>query len=266
MALESQYYDVQLDNTTVTSYPLGSETLGNQGLNDLYQFSNPKEPLSFLTSDKVLLDQLSQSDTAQVSRMSDERQPQSHRDSVQVGPLDVVRDEKGNLSVVSTMDGDYYYKTPDGKWTHIGPNRERHAVENVQVDAQGNLSYDVLVNGTVEHRKENADGSASIESADIGGTIKYDKDGNITETPSGGDRKREYHYTNGQLDKINGNLGQWERVEKNGQVSWVNKEKNLTWEGDFTVDKATGDLIFVARAGYAWGFTTRGGDKQITTR
>lgn len=263
MALESQYYEVQLDNTMVTSYPLGSETLGNQGLNDLYQFNQAKPEVSFLTSNDVLLSQLSDSETAQVSRLGDGRMPQSHQGSQQVGPLDVLKDANGDPVVVSTLHADYFYKTPDGKWTLRTPDGKETEVAKVQVDDKGNLSYDVEVDGVVEHRKQNADGTSSRESSEIGGTISYDKDGNVTETPSGKGRMRDYHYTNGQLDKINGNLGQWERVEKDGQVSWVNKEKNLTWEGDFKVNPETGDLIFQARAGVVWGFSTRGDQTRV---
>lgn len=261
MALESQYYDVQLDNTLVTSYPLGSESLGNQGLNDLYQFN--QSDVSFLTSNDVLLSQLAESESTQVSKMMDDSVPQSHAGSEQVGPLDVVKDANGDLSVVSNMQGDYFYKTPDGKWVYKTPDGMKTEVENLKIDDKGNLTYELMVNGIAERRQMNADGTSSRESSEIGGKITYDKDGNVTEAPSGKGRMREYHYTNGQLDKIKGNLGDWERVEKDGQVSWVNKEKNLTWQGDFEVNPETGDLIFKARAGVVWGFTARGDEMRV---
>jgi len=270
----SQFHDLQLDNTMVTSYPLGSETLGNQGLQDLYQFNKPAADIPFLPSSDVLLSQLSESqaaqvsrlaspDAPQVSRLSDGRLPRSHADAEHIGPIDVVKNPGGEHTEISTPKGDYFYKTPDGHWTYILPGGYEMPVENVNYDDQGNISFDIAgPDGAIERNRINADGTSSRESADIGGTIAYDKDGNVTEAPSGIGRMRQYHYTDGKLDKIDGNLGHWERVEKDGQVSWVNTEKGLKWDGDFQVDKQTGDLIFKARNGIAWGFTTRGGDRR----
>lgn len=177
------------------------------------------------------------------------------------GPVDVTLDEYGEMIEVKDTHGNTYSKTADGKWArHFESGGYKHddIVENVKVDCDGNLSYDYNDNerNIHVHHEYRADGFTSHTNEF--GKFVYDKDQQLIEAPAGEGFSRKFHYTNGQLDQIDGRLGHWDRVEKDGQVSWVNKDTGAVWEGDFSMSLDM--LEFKGRNGAAWAFTPWGTD------
>jgi hypothetical protein len=180
------------------------------------------------------------------------------------GNTEVVTDEYGKMFEVKDNRGHTFTKTPDGKWVDRSENDKEHkhdnVVKNVKVDDKGNITYDDNNNAKM-HYQQNSDGSHSVTNEF--GKTSYDKDGNCIEAPAGAGHSRKFHYTNGQLDQIEGNLGHWDRVTKNGQVSWVNKNSGAVWNGDFKL-QSDGELEYSGRNGANWSFTVWGKDIDQT--
>jgi hypothetical protein len=177
------------------------------------------------------------------------------------GPVDVTIDEHGEMFEVKDKNGNTYTKTSDGKWgRHVqgSSSQTDEVVENLKVDCQGNLSYDYNNNekNVHVHHDYNADGSFTY--VNEFGKFVYDKDVQLVEAPAGEGHSRKFHYTSGQLDQIDGRLGHWDRVQKDGQVSWVNKDTGAVWSGDFKMNLDM--LEYKGQDGSAWTFTPWGTD------
>ena len=130
------------------------------------------------------------------------------------------------------------------------------------MDKDGNMSYDDN-SPTKGHRhvEKRADGTGSVDGDFYGGKVVVDSDNRVTEAPAGDGHIRQYHYTGGHLDQIDGRTGHWDRQhDKDGNPQWVNKDTGALWKGDFTVDNQTGDLTFKRRDGVSWTFTRHGED------
>ena len=220
--------------------------------NDVFRLQSSANDMSFLPSHQDLLSQLSE------APHGPRCEAPTHEKR---GPVDVTIDEYGEMIEVKGKNGNTYTKTSDGKWTrHIegASSKNDDVVENLKVDCQGNLSYDYNNNekNVHVHHEDNADGSWSY--VNEYGKFVCDKDNQLVEAPAGEGHSRKFHYTNGQLDQIDGRLGHWDRFEKNGQVSWVNKDTGTVWAGDF---KMNGDnLEYTGQNGSAWAFTPWGTD------
>jgi hypothetical protein len=173
----------------------------------------------------------------------------------------VTIDEHGEMIAVKDKHGDSYTKNSDGKWTkhsEVGNYQTSEVVENLKVDCNGKLSYDYnnKEKDVHVHYDFNADGSWSY--VDKFGKFAFDKDVQLVEAPAGEGHSRKFHYTNGQLDQIDGRLGHWDRMQKDGQVSWVNKDTGAVWAGDFRLNLDM--LEFKGQNGAAWTFTPWGTD------
>ncbi len=205
-------------------------------------------------------------DVTQVSERPARQQPHSEKRNTRIGALEYGLDEKGDPITITGTRGEFFYKGSDGKWVqHMPPDRER-TVENLLVDNEGNMEFDVVSNGYKVHHERNVDGSHSVDSKEYGGKLVYDKNGNLTEAPAGDGHTRKFHYDkDGQLDKIDGRLGQWERKVEQGKVVWVN-DKGVRWEGEMRVNPKTNDLEFRGGNGVAWNFTTHGKDVPVYSR
>ncbi len=210
--------------------------------------------------------QTSDATSCRFSERAARQYPRSEQNNCTIGALEHGYDENNEHISITGPKGEYFYKGTDGKWVeHMPPSGER-TVENLTFDQDGNMTFDVVGDGNVAHHVRNADGSYSINSPEYGGTLKYDKDGNLVEAPAGDGKVRTFHYANGQLDQIDGRLGHWQRVEKDGKVSWVNEQTKAVWEGEMHVNVKTNDLEFRGRSGVAWNFTTRGQDVYARSR
>ncbi len=224
------------------------------------------------TPNDVQVDATSQATDASLYQFADasiraaRQYPRSEQNNLTIGTLEHGYDENNNHISISGPGGEYFYKGSDGKWVeHMPPSGER-TVENLKFDNDGNMEFDVVGEGTVAHHKRNADGSHSIDSPEHGGLLAYDKDGNLIQAPAGDGQVRKFHYTNGQLDQVDGRLGHWDRVEKDGKVSWKNRDTGAVWDGDMKVNPKTNELEFRGRNGVAWNFTTTGKDVYAGAR
>ncbi|MBA3992487.1 MAG: hypothetical protein C0469_03100 [Cyanobacteria bacterium DS2.3.42] len=251
------------------SYPEQPLVSVNETANDVEV--SPRAQVSTDTTNQVA-DVTSQASDASLYQFADasirtaHQYPRSEQNNCTIGALEHGYDENNEHISITGPKGEYFYKGSDGKWVeHMPPSGER-TVENLTFDKDGNMEFDVVGDGTVAHHVRNADGSYSIKSPEYGGTLKYDKDGNLVEAPAGDGKVRTFHYTNGQLDQIDGRLGHWQRVEKDGKVSWVNEKTKAVWEGEMHVNVKTNDLEFRGRNGVAWNFTTRGQDVYARAR
>ncbi len=155
------------------------------------------------------------------------------------GKLHCQLDEKGDIFTINDGKGHHLMKTGN-KWSLITDGEKgSKEVTDVHVNKDGSYSY-----------------------KDAHGKYSYDKDGRLAEAPAGDGHSRKYHYdSQGQLDQIDGRLGHWERQVKDGRVSWVNKTKNIVWQGDFQLNHGT--LEFHAANGVQWGFTEQGKDIRL---
>jgi len=178
------------------------------------------------------------------------------------GPVEVTKDEYGEVLEVKT--GSYTFtKNADGKWTqHQNEGRYKDdVVENFKVDEKGNYSFDYNNDerNVHVHHEYNVDGSFAF--TDENGKTAYDKDNNVVEAPSGDGKSRKFHYTDGQLDQVDGNLGHWDRVVKDGKASWVNKDSGVVWNGDFKMKLDR--LEYHGDNGANWEFTPWGTDVRL---
>jgi hypothetical protein len=179
------------------------------------------------------------------------------------GTTEVVSDEHGEIFEVKDNRGHTYSKTSDGKWVgHEDSDADFKlgtVFKNLNVDDKGNITYDD--NNNINHYERNSDGSGSMTNEF--GKTSWDKDDHCIEAPAGPGHSRKYHYTDGQLDQIDGKLGHWDRVTKDGQVSWVNKDTFAVWDGDFKLE-LDGELEYKGRNGANWSFTVWGKDIDNT--
>src|SRR5262249_52013577 len=189
------------------------------------------------------------------------------------GDLNVTVNSEGEITSVTERDGfPVYRKGPDGKWLITSKEIQGNFgyVENLTVDAEGNLAYDYKVaNLGNRHVAQGADGSTIVSESNIDGKIVWnndgktvwDTDGKVTEAPAGDGKSRQFHYdTKGDLDQIDGRLGHWERTfDQVGNAEWVNKDRGEVWNGDMTVD-SDGTLHYKGRSGGVWAFTLDGRD------
>ncbi len=228
-----------------------------KSFNDIFRKPKQSDEACFLPSNTALLKQLSD---AQSGKPGVCEAPKHEKR----GPVDVTSDEYGEMIAAKDAHGNTFTKRSDGKWTERTKFGDT-VVENLKVDSKGNLSFDNSVQKINSHEQWNTDDSYSIESKEQGKLV-YDKDHRLAEAPAGDAHTRKFHYTNGQLDQVDGRLGHWDRVVKNGQVSWVNKETKAVWEGDFTVNPGTDSLEFRGRNGAAWEFTKTGQDHRIPAK
>jgi hypothetical protein len=228
-----------------------------KSFNDIFRKPKQSDEACFLPSNAALLEQLSD---AQSGKPGVCEAPKHEKR----GPVDVTSDEYGEMIAVKDSRGNTFTKRSDGKWVEHGDYGDT-TVENLTVDSKGNLSYDYNGKDTHTHNQWNADGSYSFDSKDQGKLV-YDKDNNVVEAPAGDGHSRKFHYTNGQLDQIDGRLGHWDRVVKDGQVSWVNKGTKAVWEGDFRVNAGSDALEFRGHNGAAWEFTTTGRDLRLPAK
>lgn len=176
------------------------------------------------------------------------------------GNVDVTVDSSGDVIEFKSR-GNTYTKRSDGKWVEHpdNPAYSDSVLDNVTIDKEGNFTYDYNDDerGVHVHHEWNADGSFSF--TDSFGKSVYNEHVQLVEAPSGEGRIRKYHYTDGQLDQIDGNLGHWDRVVTDGHVSWVNQDKGYIWNGDFKI-YAGSDLQFKSDEGTTWTFTRWGTD------
>jgi len=178
------------------------------------------------------------------------------------GPVEVTKDECGEVIELKTASYTFT-KNADGKWTqHHNEGRYKDdVVSNLKVDEKGNYSYDYNddARNVHVHHEHNADGSMAF--TDENGKLVYNEKGQVVEAGAGNGKQRHFHYTGDQLDQIDGNLGHWDRVVKDGQVSWVNKDKGMVWNGDFKM--SLDRLQYRGDNGGAWEFTPWGTDVAI---
>lgn len=276
----SSYSSGGVDDTTIdpadqVSYPEQDQvSYPEQDLVSVNETANDVEVSPQVSTDATnqVADATSQASDASLYQFADatvraaRQYPRSEANNRTLGVLEHGFDENNEHVSITGPRGEYFYMGSDGKWVeHMPPSGER-TVENLTFDNDGNMEFDVVGEGTVAHHKRNADGSYSINSPEYGGTLKYDKDGNLVEAPAGDGQVRKFHYTNGQLDQIDGRLGHWERVEKDGKVSWRNERTGAVWEGEMHVNVKTNDLEFRGRNGVAWNFTTKGQDVYARSR
>jgi len=155
------------------------------------------------------------------------------------GSLDLIVDAKRELFGFTDGHGNTFTKF-DGKWSErIEGEKQAHSIENLKINKDGSYSFTNEL-----------------------GKFSYDSKGQLTEAPAGDGHSRKYHYNEkGELDKIDGRLGHWEREVKDGHVCWVNKNNGAIWKGDFTVKQDM--LEFHAENGVTWGFTAQGKDVQV---
>lgn len=253
------------DSTECTmAAPKNSSLMGDDmvctSFNDIYKNANQSEAACYLPENPKLLKQLADAQAG----IPGVCEAPTHEKR---GPVEVTTDEYGEMFEVKDNNGNTFTKRSDGKWarhTEIGTYKSDEVVENVKVDEKGNLSYDYNrdEDDVHVHFEKNADGSHSA--TNNFGKFAYDKDNQLVEAPSGEGRIRKFHYTDGQLDQIDGNLGHWDRVQKDGQVSWVNKDSGAVWAGDFRVNIASNILEYRGQNGAAWAFTPWGTDVPRT--
>ncbi len=260
----SEFSDRVDASVAARSCPLESTPMVDPTFNEVYCLTKPNQNACFLAPDNLLLNQLKDSEFKNPFAMScdssKQELPQSKADkSEHRGKYDVTVDDKGEVTSVTISDKHHMYKMPDGKWIDRFDGQPDKPLENVKIDSKGNLTIDVIKDGELNQFKINVDGSHSRESKE--GLFVYDAQHNLLESPSGEGRVRKYHYTDGQLDQIDGNLGHWDRVVKDGQVSWVNKDSGAVWEGEMGVNDKD-ELEYRGRNGIAWNFTPSGQDVQ----
>lgn len=234
---------------------LVGEMLVCKSANDIFRQQSSANDLCFLPSNKDLLAQLKEAEQAPCGGRCEAPTVEKR------GSSEVTIDEYGEMFKVKDNHGNTYTKTSDGKWTQHyerGNYKTDEVVENVKVDGKGNISFDYNNNqrNVHVHHEHNADGSFSY--VNEFGKFVYDKDQQLVEAPAGAGHNRKLHYTNGQLDQIDGRLGHWDRVQKDGQVSWVNKDSGLVWKGDFKMNLDM--LEYKGQNGTAWAFTPWGTD------
>lgn len=95
--------------------------------------------------------------------------------------------------------------------------------------------------------------------------VWYDAGGRVVSTAEdidvakGQKVNRDFGYDkDGQLNRIEGVLGHWERqTNDKGQVYWHNTDRNINWEGDFSVD-TKGNLHYDSHKGQDYTFTPDG--------
>ncbi len=280
----------------LNSSPFGRSEMALKNFNEIFGLTQSKQDIPFLPSGDDLLSQFpnqsyskfanpandkfsnqtggqtsdqAQKSTTDVTRVNErpaQKQPRCEKSNQKVGPLEFGYVNGEHISITGPK-GEYFYKGSDSKWVeHMPPNKER-VVDNLSVDKDGNMKFDVVSNGHKVHHERNADGSHSVDSKEeYGGKLVYDKDGNLTAAPAGDGHTRKFHYDkDGKLDKIDGRLGQWERKVEQGKTVWVNN-KGVRWEGEMSVNPKTNDLEFRGRNGVAWNFTTKGNDVPAYSR
>lgn len=294
-------------NVEVNSYPLSSQDMALKNFNEMFGLTQSKDQIAFLPSGDDLLSQfpnqtpskfasrhdkfsnqqgqttdLAPKTTDQALKSTDQsvklpsdagersaqKRPRSEAINKKYGTLEYGYNKQGEHISITGPRGEYFYKGTNGKWVeHMPPNRER-TVENFKFDKEGNMEFDVVGKNSISHHKRNADGSHSIDSPEHGGKLVYDKNGNLTEAPSGdGHPPRKFHYDkDGKLDQIDGRLGHWDREVKDGKVTWVNKKSGARWEGEMSVNPKTNELEFRGRNGANWNFTTTGKDIPVYSR
>jgi hypothetical protein len=236
---------------------LGAELLTCKDAQDVFRqrnSSSASKDFDFLPSGDGLLNQLS-------APLHGPRCEAPHTE--QRGPVQVTVDEYGEMFAVKSGH-DTFTKNSDGKWTRhfeSGDYKNDEIVDNVKVDANGKLTYDYNDDARNVHVKFERNTDGSWKATNEFGTFVYDNQTQLVEAPSGEGRSRKFHYTNGQLDQIDGNLGHWDRVEKDGEVSWVNRDSGAVWEGDFKMN--VDNLEYTGRNGSHWTFTPWGTDVNL---
>ncbi|HEY9711935.1 MAG TPA: hypothetical protein V6C72_00620, partial [Chroococcales cyanobacterium] len=231
---------------------LGGEMLVCPASNDILRQQSSTRDLSFLPPGNDLLTQFDEA--PHLPRCEAPKHEKR-------GPVEVTTDEYGEMFEVKDQAGTTYTKNSDGKWTKHYKDADPKSddvVDNFNVGSDGKITYDYNNNdkNVHVHFEHNADGSFSYTNEF--GKFVYDKDMQLVEAPAGEGRVRKFHYTNGQLDQIDGVLGHWDRVQKDGQTSWVNKDSGAVWNGDFRLNIDI--LEYRGQDGAAWGFTPWGTD------
>lgn len=241
------------------SCPMESTAMIDKRFNEVYCLTKPHQNACFLAPDSLLLNQLYESGLSQ-------NEPQMcYPDRIEKrGPLEVSVSDQGEITKITNAAGVTFERLPDGKYAMKDQDGKiMQTVENVKIDGSGNMQYDTMQNSKRLHVEFNTDGSFVLENEETG-RIVFDQAGKVVETPSGSGRVRRYQYEGNQLVGIDGNLGHWDRVEKDGQVSWKNRDTGAVWEGDFSIDWKTHALEYRGRNGGAWTFTTDGQDLPLT--
>ncbi|PZM77523.1 MAG: hypothetical protein DKT66_24885 [Candidatus Melainabacteria bacterium] len=253
-----QFNDSASAQAAANSCPLESTPMIDPKFNEVYCLTKPNQNACFLAPDELLLKQLS-------DKPADSTEPQVCRADTHEkrGPLDVSINDQGEITSITNEAGVKMERQADGKFVVRNAQGEiMQTVENVKVDAVGNIQYDVSGHPDGLHVEFNVDGSFVLQD-NVNGRIVTDKAGNVIEAPSGNGRVRKFQYENGQLVGIDGNLGHWDRVEENGQVSWKNKDSGAVWHGDFGYNSQSNNLEFRGRNGTAWAFTAKGEDVPL---
>lgn len=244
------------------SCPLESTPMIDKRFNEVYCLTKPNQNACFLAPDSLLLNQLYD------SSLGDQNEPQmcmADRHE-QRGPLDVSINDGGEITKIKNQAGVTFERQPDGKFAMKDQDgKVMQTVENLKVDGLGNMQYDTIVDSKRLHVEFNVDGSFVLQDENTG-RILFDKNGNVLETPSGDGRVRKYHYNGTQLVAIDGNLGHWDRVEENGQISWKNSTTGAVWQGDFAINSTTHDLEYSGAGGNSWAFTTKGVDVPMAPK
>ncbi|MBX9950075.1 MAG: hypothetical protein K2Y39_12980 [Candidatus Obscuribacterales bacterium] len=244
------------------SCPLESTPMIDKRFNEVYCLTKPNQNACFLAPDSLLLNQLYD------SSVGDQNEPQmcmADRHE-QRGPLDVSINDQGEITKIKNQAGVTFERQPDGKFAMKDQDgKVMQTVENLKVDGLGNMQYDTIVDSKRLHVEFNVDGSFVLQDENTG-RILFDKNGNVLETPSGDGLVRKYHYNGTQLVAIDGNLGHWDRVEENGQISWKNSTTGAVWQGDFAINSTTHDLEYSGAGGNSWAFTTKGVDVPMAPK
>lgn len=244
------------------SCPLESTPMIDKRFNEVYCLTKPNQNACFLAPDSLLLNQLYD------SSLGDQNEPQmcmADRHE-QRGPLDVSINDGGEITKIKNQAGVTFERQPDGKFAMKDQDgKVMQTVENLKVDGLGNMQYDTIVDSKRLHVEFNVDGSFVLQDENTG-RILFDKNGNVLETPSGDGLVRKYHYNGTQLVAIDGNLGHWDRVEENGQISWKNSTTGAVWQGDFAINSTTHDLEYSGAGGNSWAFTTKGVDVPMAPK
>ncbi len=256
--------------------PLDSTPMYDPQFNQVYCLTKAGQDTCFLPPDNLLLKQLGESKPAD---FNDFKMPVCEQPKTPVvpklevcegdnkfenrGPLDLTINGKGEITGIRDKHGNYFSRQADGSYVQHFQSGGEVIVKNMKIDGRGNMSFDAYPGTAPSHCEYKADGSYSIDSADLGGKLVFDTANHLVEAPAGDGHVRKFHYTDGQLDQIDGRLGHWDREVRNGQVRWVNTNGTV-WEGDFVVNPSTNDLEFRGRNGAAWNFTTFGKDVQAT--
>jgi hypothetical protein len=258
-----QFNDKNSALEAANSCPLESTPMIDKQFNEVYCLTKPQQNVCFMAPDSLLLSQLYDSsvpDQPEPEICYPEPQVSRPDTKEQRGPFGVTINDQGEITSVTGESGLLFERQPDGKYVMKGQDGNiLQTVENMKIDGLGNMQYDEVKDGKRVHVEFNVDGTYVLEDEEHG-RIVYDKANNVLETPSGNGRVRKFQYENGQLVGIDGNLGHWDRVENNGQVSWKNRDTGAVWEGEFQFNSTTSALEYRGRSGARWAFTTDGQD------